>query len=393
MGRGSVRKRGKTWYFVVDSGHDETGKRKQTLRGGFRTEEDAQKGLRQLQQRLDDGYDPNADRITFRAFVEGDEHRVGWLDQHRTQVEPSTLRRYESLARLYLLPRLGSKRLSQIRPAEIQGCLNAMDRSPRTIQHVRALASTIFADALLLELITRNPAKATEAPKAERPDLEVPTTAHVPALMAAAAGSVYETALWLSVFTGARRGEVLAVSWDRVDFDGRRIMIDRSLERLDGRFRIKEPKTKRSRREVAIPPVAVERLRRWKAEQRKRRLAAGPAWAGPDNPERDLVCEDGLGGPLVPDSYSKAFKRFAAEAGIPNARLHDLRHAAATLMMEAGVHPSVVSRSLGHASEAFTMQVYGHVRDEMLDQAADALGDAYRDLVIGDEFWLPKSTR
>lgn len=70
-------------------------------------------------------------------------------------------------------------------------------------------------------------------------------------------------------------------------------------------------------------------------------------------------------------------KRLANQVGLPKARLHYLRHAAATLMMERGVHPSVVSRSLGHASEAFTMSVYGHVRDEMLDQAADALGNAY----------------
>ena len=381
MGSGSVSKRGKTWYFVVDIGQDVTGKRKQKLKSGFRTKEEAQKALREFQNRLDRGFDPHADRITFREFVEGTESRIGWLASHADQVESSTVRRYQSLARVYLMPRLGSKRLGQIRPAEIQACLDAMDRAPRTIQHVRALASKIFSDALRLELIPRNPAKPTQAPKAERPDLEVPTTAHVPALVAAAAGSVYEPALWLSLFTGARRGEVLAVSWDRIDLNGRRIAIDRSLERIDGQFRIKEPKTKRSRRDVAIPPVLVERLRRWKAEQRKRRLAAGPGWAGPDNPERDLVCDDGLGGPLVPDSYSKAFKRFAASAGIPDARLHDLRHAAATLMMEAGVHPSVVSRSLGHASEAFTMSVYGHVRDEMLDQAADALGNAYRELM------------
>ncbi len=80
---------------------------------------------------------------------------------------------------------------------------------------------------------------------------------------------------------------------------------------------------------------------------------------------------------FAPDSFSKAFKRLARAVGAPDTRLHDLRHSAATLMMEAGVHPSVVSRSLGHASEAFTMQVYGHVRDEMLDKAADAIGEAY----------------
>ena len=149
-----------------------------------------------------------------------------------------------------------------------------------------------------------------------------------------------------------------------------RAWLRRCAKRL--RFRFKEPKTARSRREIALPSFAVDRLRRWKSEQAQRRLVAGEAWH-----DFGLVCDRGDGQPIAPDSFSKAFKRFARAVGAPDTRLHDLRHTAATLMMEAGVHPSVVSRSLGHASEAFTMSVYGHVRDEMLDRAADALGEAY----------------
>jgi integrase len=234
------------------------------------------------------------------------------------------------------------------------------------------VASKAFRQAVAWQLIPSNPVAATDAPKAERPDLDVPTIDGARALMAEAEGTLWELPMFLAAFTGARRGEVLAIGWEHVDFDRARVKITRSLERLDGEFRFKDPKTKRSRREVAIPAYAVERLRRWKVEQAEHRLAAGPAWH-----DLGLVCERGDGSPIDPDSFSKAFKRFARKVGAPGTRLHDLRHAAATLMMEAGVHPSVVSRSLGHASEAFTMSVYGHVRDEMLDQAADALGSAY----------------
>ena len=190
--------------------------------------------------------------------------------------------------------------------------------------------------------------------------------------MAVAEGTPWEMPMFLAAFTGARRGEVLAIDWDHLDLERGRVRIVRSLEKLDGEFRFKDPKTKRSRRDVALPRYAIDRLRSWKVAQSERRLAAGPAWH-----DHGLVCERGDGSPIDPDSFSKAFKRLAREAGVPKARLHDLRHAAATLMMERGVHPSVVSRSLGHASEAFTMAVYGHVRDEMLDQAAEAFGDAY----------------
>ncbi len=364
---GSVRKRGATWLFVVDVGRDEEGKRKQKFRGGFATKKAAEEALRQFLNRLDTGFLPEAEKLTFRAFM------ARWLKHHQSQVEPKTWRRYESLVRLHLVPRLGSMQLAKIRPAHVQAALDAIEgRSPRTVQHVRAVASKAFRAAVAWQLIPSNPVAATDAPKAERPDLDVPTTEGARALMAAAVGTTWEMPMFLAAITGARRGEVLAIGWDQIDLEHRRVKITRSLERLDGEFRFKDPKTKRSRREIALPSFAVDRLRRWKTEQAQCRLIAGSGWH-----DFGLVCDRGDGQPIDPDSFTKAFKRLARAVGTPDTRLHDIRHAAATLMMEAGVHPSVVSRSLGHASEAFTMQVYGHVRDEMLDQAADALGEAY----------------
>lgn len=363
---GSVRKRGSTWTYVVDVGRDDEGKRKQQSRGGFKTKKAATEALRMLLNQLDSGFLPDAESMTFKTYMER------WLKHHETQVEPMTWRRYDTLVRLYLIPPLRGMQLGRIRPAHIQAALDAIDRAPRTIQHVRGVASKAMRQAVAWQLIPSNPVAATQAPKAERPDLDVPTVEGARKLMAASKGTVWEMPMFLAAFTGARRGEVLAIGWEHVDFEGGRVRIKRSLERLDGKFRFKDPKTKRSRRDVAIPPIAVDRLRRWKVEQNERRLAAGPAWH-----DLGLVCERGDGQPIDPDSFSKAFKRLAAQVGIPRARLHDLRHAAATLMMERNVHPSVVSRSLGHASEAFTMAVYGHVRDEMLDQAADAIGEAY----------------
>jgi integrase len=262
-------------------------------------------------------------------------------------------------------------RLQQIRAAHVQACLDGIDRAPRTVRQARAVLSKMFKQAVAWGVIPHSPVPATDAPKAERPDLDVPDTEGAKALMAASVDTEWEQAVHLAAYTGARRGEVLAIGWDQVDFDRARIRITRSLERIDGAFRFKDPKSARGRREVAIPPFLVERLRRWKVEQAERRFAAGPAWS-----EHGLICER-LGEPIDPDSFSKAFKRLARGVGAPDTRLHDLRHAAATEMMARGVHPLVVSRTLGHASEAFTMSVYGHVRDEMLDQAANALGEAY----------------
>ena len=139
----SVRKRGATWYFVVDVGTDEDGKRKQKFRSGFPTKTAAEKGLREFLNRLDTGFLSEAEKLTFREFV------ARWLKHHQSQVEPKTWRRYESLVRLYLLPRLGSMQLAKIRPAHVQTALDSLeDRSPRTVQHVRAVVSKAFRQAV-----------------------------------------------------------------------------------------------------------------------------------------------------------------------------------------------------------------------------------------------------
>ena len=117
--------------------------------------------------------------------------------------------------------------------------------------------------------------------------------------------------------------------------------------------------------------ITVERLRLAKREQAKRPLQLGISWH-----DLDLACDSGDGSPFHPDTFGKATKRLMAEAGLdPKTRLHDCRHAVATMMLEQGVHPAVASSVLGHSSVAFTMDTYQHVVDQMTDQAAAAAFD------------------
>jgi integrase len=104
-------------------------------------------------------------------------------------------------------------------------------------------------------------------------------------------------------------------------------------------------------------------------------LAFGEAW-----PDFDVVCDRGDGHPIRPNTLSRNFGRISNEAGVPGARFHDLRHAYATMLLAAGTHPKVASDALGHASAAFTMNVYQHLLPSLAEQAAEAvqaaLGDA-----------------
>ena len=122
---------------------------------------------------------------------------------------------------------------------------------------------------------------------------------------------------------------------------------------------------------MGLPPAAVTLLRRHRKEQAERRLLLGEAWA-----DLDLVIERGDGEPFPPDSLSRDWYRLVPREGLPGFRLHDLRHAYATALLSAGVHPKVASEALGHSSVAFTMDTYQHLMPTMQKQAVRAIEEA-----------------
>jgi integrase len=334
--------------------------------------EDARREQTRIQGVIDDGGDPLPKTITVRDFA-----RRSWLDHKASSgVRPRSLNRYRGLLTHHVLPVIGSMRLDRVKPAHVRNVLDKASAtlSARSVQHVRAVMSGLFATALEWELIAINPVKATKAVAAPRPELEVPTAEQTMALLEAAKGTQWATPLLLSIATGARRSEVLGLKWSEVDLDRRRVQIVRNLQRVPGEgLRFFDPKSARSRRLIFLPPFVVAPLRAWKVDQAQRRLTLGPAWT-----DLDLVCERGDGQPLDPDSFSHAVKRLMGKAGLdPATRLHDLRHGLATLLLEQGTDIVIVSAQLGHSSPGFTMSTYQHVREGMAEQAAEAIERAF----------------
>lgn len=186
--------------------------------------------------------------------------------------------------------------------------------------------------------IQSNPVQAVQPPKPERPQLHVPTAEQLVALIDAAKGTVWEMPMLLSAWTGARRSEVLGLAWEGIDLERGTMRITRTLQKAE-RGRPAEflaPKTHRSRRAIALNPALVQRLRSYRQEQLQRRMKA-QEWI-----DLDLVCDRGDGGAHDPDEFTKAFRRIAAKAGLhPDTRLHDVRHAVATALLEGGVDTAI----------------------------------------------------
>ncbi len=373
--RGHVRRSGDDrWCYVVDLPRGQDGKRRQKWVRGFRTKKEAERELARVIRDLDTGRDPFPAKIIVRDYLES------WLDESSTRLRPRVFASYRRIVDSRIVPVIGDVRLNTLKPAHIQRVLTtatAARLAPRSVNQVRAVLSSAMRSAVELGLIPYNPVAATRPPRAERPTLAIPDAAGLHALVEAARGTIWEPAVLLAVGTGARRSEILALRWCDVDLEAGKVRITRGLHGIrtpggGSELVFADPKTTRSRREVALPPSTVEGLRMWRKSQQERRLAIGPKWVA-----SDLVCDNGEGGPCNPDSFTHAFKRLARRAGLaPGIRLHDVRHGVATVLLERGVHPAIASAMLGHASESFTMSQYQHVTDRMTGLAATALEEA-----------------
>lgn len=192
-------------------------------------------------------------------------------------------------------------------------------------------------------------------------------------LKGAAKKSVYIPIL-LAVTTGMRRGEILGLRWSDIHLDAYTLAVCQSLEHTRvGGLKFKQPKTRRGRRVVVLPTVAVEALRKHRAVQGRIRLQAGS-----DYKDQDLVCARWDGSPRNPGAVTRAFAKLVVDLGLPKVRFHDLRHSHATQLLREGIHPKVVSERLGHATVGITLDTYSHVTPSMQEEAAKRIDSALR---------------
>jgi len=171
----------------------------------------------------------------------------------------------------------------------------------------------------------------------------------------------------LALATGMRCGELVALRWRHVDLDNAILTVQASLQLRQGKWVVAQPKTKYSRRTIALSRTTVEALRTHRVLMAKERLHLGPAWE-----DAELVFPNSAGRFQDPTYIAQyQFKSLLRLAGLPVIRFHDLRHTAATLLLAQGVNPKVVSEMLGHSSIAVTLGIYGHVMPHMQQQAAE----------------------
>jgi len=171
---------------------------------------------------------------------------------------------------------------------------------------------------------------------------------------------------FVAVTTGMRRGEVVGLRWRDVDLDRGRATILQTYVRTGAGWEFSEPKTKASRRTVALDAHTLDALREHRVRQVLERTLMGDAYE-----ENDLIFAREDGAPIEPRYVSERFDLLLKEAKLAHIRFHDLRHTHATLAFQAGVHPKVVQERLGHSDISITLQTYSHVLPGMQEEAAE----------------------
>jgi integrase len=306
-----------------------------------------------------------------------------WLEGRKGAIRIRTYERYEELVRLHILPVLGHHPLQKLTPQHIQAFYTKKlneGLSPTTVNVLHALLHKALDDAVRLGTVARNPSDAASAPARAHYEIQPFSMEQAQQFLAAAQRHSMEALFVLAITTGMRRGEILALKWQDIQFEHSMLQVRRIFTRQPGsRYIEAQPKTEKSRRSILLAAIVIALLKQHRTRQLEARLKAGSEWQ-----ERDLVFCTSLGTPLNPNKVVDRFKTLLKKGGLPAIRFHDLRHSAATILLSMEVHPKVVQELLGHNQISMTMDIYSHVLPTMQKDAVSKLNKALQEKILDD---------
>ncbi len=381
-----------SWAFVVDIA-PKGAPRQQRRGGGFATKDEALTAMAELQTRARDGTLVEPSKLTTGDYLDR------WLTAYRAEVRAGSWAAAEGHVRNYILPRIGHlplqtldrptvkslyvalRETGAVRPREHGDGSEDCGLSAKTVHNVHLTLHRALEDAVADGLITRNPAASTGRGRAvvkapPKATVETWTAEELGGFLGAARALRLYPLFHLAAYSGMRRGECIGLRWRHVDLAAGTVTVVRQRIKGDqGVIEVEYGKSSRSRRTVDMDPGTVEVVREHRRAYLEHRAQLGLGRPGLD--DHVFVGEDGQ--PLHPDTVSQMFDRIVARLEIKTVTMHAMRHTHATLMLAAGVPLHVVSRRLGHASEAFTAATYAHVLPQQGAEAAASFAAAIRD--------------
>ena len=293
-----------------------------------------------------------------------------WYENHsKPKIRPTTQETYESRIRLHIIPEIGDIPLNKLTQNDLQqfyGRLKKSGRkrftdkygeglSDRMVRMCHATCRSALEKAVQDGLIRVNPALGCKLPPKKAREMQVLTREELQRFLIQAKFEGYYEVFLLDLATGLRRGELMALQWDDLNFKTGVLNVNKQVYDVRGQLQISTPKTKNSVRKIVLPPAVVAVLREYKKTVNSR-------WMFPSPVKEDC--------PITPGVVRRRLQLILEHAGCKHVRFHDLRHTFATLALENGMDVKTLSAMLGHVSAATTLDIYTHITGDMLSEAA-----------------------
>lgn len=332
------------------------------------THKECKNWLRETQRQIQNG-------LTFRgAEIRLGDFLTSWLATISSSRKPNTVRNYRWTVQKRILPSLGKMYLSDLKTEGIQRYYDKLISEGYSRHGVNCVHKTLrisLNHAVKLGHIGRNPCTGTMPPKPTQQEMKFLDESQAKLFLSTAqeTGDRQYPLYYLAIHTGLRQAELLGLKWSDIDFQRRTLQVNRQVLHLKGEsFMFADPKSASGRRALVLGNKALEVLQLQRVEVGRLSEQAGDAWT-----ELDLVFPSNVGTPLTGSNLRRDFRKLLKQCKIPKIRFHDLRHTAASLMLNHGVPVLVASRRLGHSKASITMDVYGHLMPNKQEEAAELL--------------------
>jgi integrase len=339
-----------------------------------KSQQGARDWVRKIQAQIEQGLTYDDERTTLGKFMEG------WLASKKNQLRAASTEQYYFIYRSYIEPRLGSIQLRKLTPGQIQESYDEMagsGKSARTIKLMHVILRMCLEQAKNIGLVARNPAENCKVYKSPKVEMSVWDENQVNQFLVSIHGHKNENLYYMALATGMRRGELLGLKWQDVDWKSQRILIKRQVcNPQGGGFVFQEPKTNLGIRSVRLGSGIIERLRAQLVNIDLMRRISRDKWH-----DHELIFPSITGKPLIGNNVSMEFNKLVIQSGLPKIRFHDCRHTAASIMLTHGIPPVIVAGMLGH-SVSTLLATYAHCLPDRQDEAAQLMDEVISPIAV-----------
>lgn len=371
MATGSIRSRetksGRVYQITVEGDRDPlTGKRNRKYKTVRGTKKQAELMKRKMIEDMESGDIMVASALKLKDWMEE------WVTNYVPNIEATTKVGYNERIRNSINPYLGEIPLKALKTLSVQQWVNTLRKEkglkPKTIKNAFLNLKAALDKAVVLGMIPRNPCVGVVLPKMQKYQGQYYNKEELKEMLEVAKDTDIYLMVLLTAYVGFRRGELVALTWDDVDFEKKTISVRNNTVLADGNIITKQPKSVAGIRDITISDNILAELKNAKKDYKKRKLAMGRDFVDSNL----VICrENGKG--YRPDSITQKWRRFVISNNLKEIRFHDLRHSCATAMIEAGIDPKTVQQRLGHADISVTMNIYAHCTKTMDKKAAETM--------------------